>query len=158
KMRWIRVHGQDARYHHKTIGLNGRLDTLQAGILLSKMRVFDKEVMLREQIGKRYSEKLYGADCITPYIAPGCTHVYAQYSIIVKDRDTFIKKLQAAAIPTAIHYPIPLHLQPALSHYYTNQPLPHSEHIAKHIVSLPMHPYLDAVTQDHIVDVIRKSL
>ena len=158
KIRWIRIHGQDKRYHHKILGLNGRLDTLQAGILLSKMRIFEKEVELRDKIGARYSELLKDSDCVTPYTAPGNTHVYAQYSLIVKNRDNFIEKLKAKGVPTAVHYPIPLHLQPALAKYYDNQPLPHSERIAKSIVSLPMHPYLDEATQDLIVSVVKESL
>jgi UDP-2-acetamido-2-deoxy-ribo-hexuluronate aminotransferase len=158
KIRWIRIHGQDVRYHHKILGLNGRLDTIQAGILLAKMRVFPKEVELRDKIGRRYNELLKDADCVIPYTAPGNTHVYAQYSLIVKNRESFIAKLQAQGVPTAVHYPIPLHLQPALAKYYDNQPLPHSERIAKHIVSLPMHPYLDEATQDKIVTVVKNSL
>lgn len=159
KMRWIRIHGQDARYHHKILGLNGRLDTLQAGILLAKMRIFEEEVNLRAKIGARYTELLQGTDCVTPYIAPQNTHVYAQYSIMVKNRDAFIAKLHAHDIPTAVHYPIPLHLQPALKSFYNHsQSLPHSEYVAKHIVSLPMHPYLDVDTQDQIVAVVKQSL
>ena len=158
KIRWIRIHGQDARYHHKILGLNGRLDTIQAGILLAKMRIFDNEVSLREKIGARYTELLKDTNCTTPFIAPGNNHVYAQYSLIVKNRDQFIAKLQDKGIPTAVHYPIPLHLQPALSEYYDGQPLPHSERIAKSIVSLPMHPYLDDKTQDEIVSVVKQSL
>lgn len=158
KIRIIRVHGQDSRYHHQILGVNGRLDTLQAGVLLSKMRIFDKEVVSRELIGRRYTELLKGADCVTPSVGAGNTHVYAQYSILVNDRDSFVEKLRAAQIPTAIHYPIPLHLQPALHQYYTGQALPNSERIAKHIVSLPMHPYLDQSTQDHIVHVVKQSL
>ncbi len=158
KIRQIRIHGQSARYHHKVLGVNGRIDTLQAGILLAKMRIFDKEVALREKIGARYTELLKDSDCITPLIAPGNKHVYAQYSLVVKNRDDFIAKLHAKDIPTAIHYPIPLHLQPALQQYYDGQPLPHSERIAKSIVSLPMHPYLDEATQDLIVAAVRQSV
>lgn len=158
KIRWIRIHGQDARYHHKVLGLNGRIDTLQAGILLSKMRIFDKEVVLREKIGARYTELFKDSDCVTPFIAPGNTHVYAQYSLVVKNRDEFIAKLQAKGIPTAVHYPIPLHLQPALAQFYNGQSLPHSERISKSVVSLPMHPYLDEKTQDQIVEVVKHSL
>lgn len=158
KIRWIRVHGQDARYHHKVLGLNGRIDTIQAGVLLVKMRIFDKEVSLREKIGARYTELLKGTDCVTPYIAPGNNHVYAQYSLLVKNRESFIEKLQAKGVPTAVHYPIPLHLQLALKQYYDGQPLPHSEQVAKSIVSIPMHPYLDEETQDFIVEVIKQSL
>ena len=158
KLRQIRIHGQDARYHHKILGLNGRIDTLQAAILLAKMRVFDKEVKLRAQIGMRYSQLLQDADCVTPYTKPGNTHVYAQYSIIVKNRDDFAVKLQKQGIPTSVHYPIPLHLQPALQSFYDGQQLLHSEKIARSIISLPMHPYLDEDTQNQIVTVVKQSL
>lgn len=158
KMRWIRIHGQDKRYHHALLGLNGRIDTLQAGILLSKMRVFDSEVALRGKIGARYTELLKDSNCITPVITSGNDHIYAQYTLMVKDRDDFIAKLAKADIPTAVHYPIPLHLQPALKQFYTGQVLPHSEYVAKHVVSLPMHPYLDEATQDQIVAAVKRSL
>lgn len=158
KMRQIRIHGQDARYHHTTIGVNGRLDTLQAGILLAKLKIFDNEIKQREQIGARYTELLHGVDCVIPYIEPGNLHVYAQYTIAVRDRDALAQKLNEFGIPTAIHYPIPLHQQPALSRFYSGCDLNHSEAAAKHVISLPMHPYLDERTQDHIVDIVKQSI
>lgn len=158
KMRQIRVHGQDRRYHHVLLGVNGRLDTLQAAILLAKMRVLDKEVELRQKVGARYTELLSGANCVTPYVAPGCVHVYAQYSILVDNREDFIAKLAALGIPTAVHYPIPLHMQPALKDYSVGVLLPITEMVAKKIVSLPMYPYMDEATQDQVIAAVKESL
>jgi len=160
KMRQIRIHGQNARYHHTRLGVNGRLDTLQAGILLAKLRVFSKEITLRQQIGRRYSELLKDTNCVTPYVENGNLHVYAQYTLMVHDRDALIQNLNQAGIPTTIHYPTPLHKQPALLSYHTgaDDDLVHSEYAAKHVLSLPMHPYLDAATQEHIVATVKQYL
>ena len=159
KMQQIRIHGQDSRYHHARLGINGRLDTLQAGVLLAKLRVLDKEVELRQKVGSRYTQLLQGTNCVTPYVAPGAVHVYAQYSILVDKREDFIAKLKKLDIPTAVHYPIPLHLQPALAKYVPNGfSLPVSEMVAKKVVSLPMYPYLDEVTQDQVVAAVKQSL
>lgn len=158
KIRWIRVHGQDKRYHHAVLGLNGRLDTLQAGVLLAKMRIFAKEVVLREQVAKRYDQLFADANCTTPFIANGNTSVYAQYTLVVDDRDGLIKHLNANDVPTAVHYPIPLHKQPIFVNNYHGQDLSISEKIAAKVVSLPMHPYLDAATQDKIVATVKEFI
>ena len=158
KMKQIRVHGQDKRYHHSLLGVNGRLDTLQAAILLAKMRIFPQEVVLREQIGARYTKLFAGLACQTPFVAETNTHVYAQYTLVVDNRDELIKRLNNVGIPTAVHYPIPLHQQPALTHYYHGQNLSTSEYLSKHVFSLPMHPYLDEKTQDEIVAVVKSLL
>lgn len=158
KMRYIRVHGQDNRYHHVLLGVNGRLDTIQAAVLLAKLPIFEDEIKLREQIGARYSSLLAEANCITPQVVEGNLHIYAQYTLLIKDRDNLIDKLTAAGIPTAVHYPIPLHKQPALSHYYNGQDLSHSEQVASQVVSLPMHPYLDEKTQEQIVATVKQYL
>ena len=159
KIKKLRIHGQDYRYHHELLGLNARLDTIQAAILLAKLKVFDAEVKLRQEIGANYTQKLKNANCITPYIAEVNTHVYAQYSILVNNRDEFIKNLNNNNIPTAVHYPLPLHHQPSLMQYYdatVHQKLPYSEQISKQVVSVPMHPYLDENTQDYIVENVIK--
>lgn len=158
KLRWIRVHGQDKRYHHALLGLNGRLDTLQAGILLAKMRVFSKEIELRAEVAKRYDDLLADVNCVTPFIAPENTSVYAQYTIMVDDRDGLIKHLGNNGIPTAVHYPIPLHKQPIFLHNYTGQDLSVAERVAARVVSLPMHPYLDATTQEQITACIKEYI
>ncbi len=157
-MSQIRVHGQDRRYHHIMLGINGRLDTLQAAILLAKMRIFEDEVSMREKIGNRYTELLKDANCLTPAISNGCSHVYAQYTIITKNRDKLIKDMQEAGIPTSVHYPLSLHQQPALAAYYQGQALSVSEDLASSVVSLPMHPYLDVATQNKIAEVVKRSL
>lgn len=158
KIKWIRVHGQDKRYHHAVLGLNGRLDTLQAGILLSKMRIFANEVKLRDQVAKRYDELFKDANCTTPFIANGNTSVYAQYTLQVDNRAGLIEHLNVNGIPTAVHYPIPLHKQPIFTKDYHGQDLSISERIASRVISLPMHPYLDEQTQDTIVDAVKNFL
>lgn len=157
-MRQIRIHGQDKRYHHARLGLNGRLDTLQAAVLLVKMSVFDKEVQSRQEIGARYTELLQNVNCVTPKVILGNTHVYGQYTLLVDNREDFIAKLKLEDIPTAIHYPIPLHKQPVLSKFYKNQDLSVAERLSNQVVSIPMHPYLDRATQDKVVNAIKKSL
>lgn len=154
----IRVHGQERRYYHTILGINGRLDTLQAAILLAKMRIFDDEVIKRAKIGKRYTELLQGDDYLTPVVSPDCSHVYAQYTLISKNRDKLVKELNAEGIPTSVHYPLSLHQQPALKSYYQGQDLSTSERLASEVISLPMHPYLDEATQDKIVEVVKRSL
>jgi UDP-2-acetamido-2-deoxy-ribo-hexuluronate aminotransferase len=160
-MRQIRVHGQEKRYYHARIGLNGRLDTLQAAIVLAKLEVFDWEVEQRARIGQAYSEliKQAGIEAITPALAEGCTSVYAQYSIQVQDRDAVIASLNAAGVPTAVHYPVPLHRQPAFESLgHTPGAFPVSEAVASRILSLPMHPYLDAETQQRVVQALSEAV
>lgn len=158
KLKILRVHGQAKRYLHTEIGLNGRLDTLQAAILLSKMEIFEEEIRKRLEIGARYSQKLSGV-AKTIHIAEGSTCVYAQYTLEVNHRDEFIKKLNAEQIPTAVHYPIPLHLQPVYSKRgFKVGDYPISEAAAARVVSLPMHPYLDEKTQDQIIAAVKKII
>ncbi len=155
RMREIRVHGQDRRYHHPVIGMNGRLDTLQAAIVLAKLEIFDDEVAARATIGARYSE-LLSPVVMVPVLQPGNSSVYAQYTIEVDNRDSFIAAMAAAGIPTTVHYPIPLHLQPVFSHLGLRQgQFPVSEVAAQRVVSLPMHPYLSTADQDHICGTVR---
>lgn len=142
KMRQIRVHGQDKRYHHPALGINGRLDTLQAAILLAKLEIFPEEVADREKIGTQYSALLSKA-VTTPYIEPHNTSVYAQYTIQVEKRDELQNYLASQNIPTAVHYPIPLHLQPVFAYLnYHRGDFPHAEQAAQQVISLPMGPYL----------------
>lgn len=157
-MREIRVHGQDRRYHHPIIGINGRMDTLQAAIVLAKLDTFYQEVAVRERIGIKYSELL--ADIVTtPYIEPYNTSVYAQYTVQVDQREKILEKLKEQAVPTAVHYPIPLNLQPAFAGL--NQPegsFPVAEEVAKRVMSLPMHPYLTDDQVEWIVKELKKVL
>lgn len=142
KMRQIRAHGQDRRYHHPALGINGRMDTLQAAVLLAKLEVFDDEVAARARIGSRYSELLMSS-FTTPYIAPENTSVYAQYTLHVENRDEVQKRLRGKGIPTAVHYPVPLHLQPVFDGLGLQiERFPVSEAAAHRVMSIPMHPYL----------------
>jgi UDP-2-acetamido-2-deoxy-ribo-hexuluronate aminotransferase len=152
-MREIRVHGQDRRYHHPRIGVNGRLDTIQAAILLAKFDIFPKEVEARAEIGKKYSELLKGTNVITPFIEPHNTSVFAQYTIQTENRTKLQAKLKENDIPTAVHYPIPLNKQPALEQSVQN---PISESIAEKVVSLPMHPLLSDKDMNLVVEIIKK--
>ncbi len=154
-MREIRVHGQDRRYHHPRIGINGRLDTLQAAVLLAKLEVFDSEVEARSRIGARYSELL--KDSVgTPSLAPENTSVYAQYTVQVDNRDHVQKKLQEQGIPTAVHYPVPLHLQPVFSGMGVGEgSFPVAEASARRVMSLPMHPYLTEAELIVIADSVK---
>jgi UDP-2-acetamido-2-deoxy-ribo-hexuluronate aminotransferase len=158
KMRQIRVHGQDRRYHHPLIGVNGRLDTIQAAVLLAKLPSFPAEVEARERIGARYSSLLKDVVRV-PVLADGSTHVYAQYTIEVDNREAVAAALKEAGVPTAVHYPVPLNLQPAFADL--NQPagsFPHAERAANRVLSLPMHPFLDEATQDQIVAAVRRAV
>lgn len=160
-MREIRVHGQDRRYHHPRIGINGRLDTLQAAVLLAKLDRFDWEVARREEIGRRYSQRI-ATTCpgvVTPTIPPWNTSVYAQYTIQVGQRDAVAAALNAAGIPTAVHYPVPLHRQAAFAGIdCCRVPLPAAEMAASLVLSLPMGPDLDDADQDRIVAALAASI
>jgi UDP-2-acetamido-2-deoxy-ribo-hexuluronate aminotransferase len=158
KMRQIRVHGQGRRYHHAMIGVNGRLDTLQAAVLLAKLEIFPSEVEARGRIGARYSELLKGA-VATPSVQPGNRAVYAQYTVQVADRETVQKRLSEEGIPTAVHYPIPLHLQPAFSSLgHGAGSFPQAEAAAGRVLSLPMHPYLGEAEQEKIAGSLLKAV
>lgn len=160
KMKQIRVHGQDKRYHHPVIGTNGRLDTLQAAILLAKFEVFEEEVRLRGEIGAKYSELLKDAtEIVTPYIEPFNTSVYAQYTVQVENRDDVQKKLNESGIPTAVHYPIPLNLQPAFADLNQGEgSFPVAERAAKRVMSLPMGPNLNLESLTYIVGKVSEEM
>jgi UDP-2-acetamido-2-deoxy-ribo-hexuluronate aminotransferase len=142
RMRQIRVHGQDRRYHHVSLGVNGRLDTLQAAVLLAKLEFFDEEIAARQQIAAEYGKQLEGAVGL-PWIAPWNTSVYGQYTISCEDAGTLAESLQAVGIPTGIHYATPLHLQPVFAHLgYAAGSFPITEQEARRVLCLPMHAYL----------------
>jgi len=162
KMRQVMNHGQDRRYHHPMIGLNGRCDTLQAAILLAKFAIFEEEVTLRAEIGAKYS-KMFSDACgdkiITPYIESQNTSVYAQYTIQIENRDNLQQALQAKGVPTAVHYPVPLNLQPAFASLNKMEgSFPVSEAVAGKVMSLPMHPYLAQCDMETIVSAVCNSL
>ena len=160
RMREIREHGQDRRYHHPRIGLNGRLDALQAAVLLAKIPVFPEECCDRIGVANRYMKHLGGIEgLILPYIAPDCTSVYAQFTIQVPDREMFIAEMQKAGIPTAVHYPVPLHLQPAFAELGQGEgAFPLAEKAAAHVVSLPMHPYMTNDEQDCVIAAVQRII
>ncbi|MDQ7733396.1 DegT/DnrJ/EryC1/StrS family aminotransferase [Halomonas sp. SpR1] len=146
-LRQIARHGQDKRYHHVRVGVNSRLDTLQAAILLPKLEIFADEIVKRNQVATSYTRLLNDVGIVsTPYVDERCVSAWAQYTILVKDRDETLGKLKEAGIPTAVHYPIPLNQQPAVKDDTVNLPI--GDEIAKKVMSLPMHPYLS--TQDQI--------
>ncbi|PKO46342.1 MAG: aminotransferase [Betaproteobacteria bacterium HGW-Betaproteobacteria-22] len=161
-MREIRVHGQEKRYYHSRIGMNGRLDTIQAAILLAKLERFDWEVEQRSKLGERYSELINKQSCnnpqlniVTPYVEPYNTSVYAQYTVLVKNREQVQQKLKEAGIPTAVHYPVPLHLQPAFASLEQGEGcFQISEALSKQVMSLPMGPYLSESDQLKVVEVL----
>lgn len=141
-IRQVARHGQDRRYHHIRVGVNSRLDTLQAAILLPKLEIFEEEIGLRQQVAAWYDVALKQAGVSgTPYIAEGNISAFAQYTVQVQDRDAVQERLKAAGIPTAIHYPIPLNKQPAVMD--ESAVLPIGDDVATKVMSLPMHPYLD---------------
>jgi UDP-2-acetamido-2-deoxy-ribo-hexuluronate aminotransferase len=157
-MRAIRSHGGVKRHHHTLVGMNGRFDTLQAAVLLAKLPHFDEEVDDRRRLGARYSELLRDV-CIVPAIALGNTHVYAQYTIRVEDRETLGERLKATGIPTAVYYPKCLHEQPVYSSLgYKWGDYPEAERASRKVISLPMHPLLSDVDQDAIVQGVKSCL
>ncbi|MDP1836204.1 MAG: DegT/DnrJ/EryC1/StrS family aminotransferase [Chlamydiales bacterium] len=155
KLRAIRVHGcGEIRNHHTYIGITGRCDTIQAAILLVKLKYFDEELTARERVAARYSKALREA-CVVPEIAEGNTHVYHQYTIRVSDRDGLAKFLAQHDIPTAIHYPKCVHHQPCFA--YLNHGVgafPVAEQAAHEVISLPMHPWLSEADQDKVCEKI----
>ena len=145
-MREIRVHGQPERYVHTRVGVGGRMDTLQCAVLLAKFERFDWEVTRRREIGARYNELLKAIPGIRVLeLRPDRTSVYAQYTILAEDRGRVETALRARGVPTAIHYPIPLHRQPAYRQYGLEARLPVSDDLADHVISLPMAAFVRAV-------------
>jgi UDP-2-acetamido-2-deoxy-ribo-hexuluronate aminotransferase len=155
-MRQIARHGQDRRYHHIRVGVNSRLDTFQAAILLAKLRVFDEEMALRQQVATRYTQLLNEAGIsTTPYIAPYNQSAWAQYTIQVPAREQVQEHLKMAGVPTAVHYPIPLNKQPAVADATVT--LPVGDAVAQRVMSLPIHPYLDDIRIAAIVYELRRA-
>jgi UDP-2-acetamido-2-deoxy-ribo-hexuluronate aminotransferase len=153
-MREIRVHGQQRRYYHTRVGVGGRMDTIQCAIVLAKLKRFDWELKRRAEVGKRYIELLSVSNSIsTPVVRSDRTSAWAQFTVQVANRDAVAKALGDNCIPTAIHYPIPLHLQPAYKDLCRiSGSLSAAEDVARRVLSLPMHPYLSDATQDLIVE------
>jgi len=156
RIRALRNHGQRERYTHRAIGINGRLDDLQAAVLLGKFPHFPDEVSARAFLGERYSDRL-GDVVGVPSVAPGNTHVFAQYTIRTPRRDDLVRHLQENGIPTAVHYPVPLHLQEAFGDLgYGKGDFPESEAAAREVVSLPMSAFLSEADQDEVIQQVRR--
>jgi UDP-2-acetamido-2-deoxy-ribo-hexuluronate aminotransferase len=158
RMRAIRTHGGLKRHHHPLVGTNGRFDTLQAAVLLAKWPHFEWEVEQRGRIGARYSDKLRGL-CVVPEVTAGNTHVYAQYTIRLPQRDQVAEKLKSKGIPTAVYYPKCLHEQPVFASLgYHLGDFPVAEQAAREVLSLPMHPFLTEADQDRVVTALQSAL
>lgn len=156
-VRLVARHGEASRYHHTRLGMNSRLDTLQAAILLAKLPLFDEEVAQRQQVAERYACLLDEAGIVeAPHVASGNTSVFAQYSIRVPRRDEVQAHLADAGVPTAVHYPLPLNRQPAVAD--PGCKLPVTEAVCDQILSLPMHPYLEAEQQERVVEALVQAL
>ncbi|MFV5389601.1 DegT/DnrJ/EryC1/StrS aminotransferase family protein [Acinetobacter baumannii] len=152
-IRQIARHGQDKRYHHIRVGVNSRLDTLQAAILLPKLEILDDEMQARQKVAEIYNQLFNQAGIhTTPYLEAHNTSAWAQYTIQVDNRAEIQEKLKAQGIPTAVHYPIPLNKQPAVAD--TDVMLPIGDAIAERVMSLPMHPYLTIEAQEKIVQAL----
>jgi len=160
-LRSLRVHGEGhGKYDCVRIGLNGRLDTIQAAVLMEKLRIFPEEILARERVARRYSAGLADV-AIVPRLASGSTSVWAQYTIRLASgrRDGLAAVLKAQGIPTAVHYPVPLHRQQPYQHFpIALGGAPVSERLAEEVISLPMHAYLDETTQDRIIEAVRRAL
>lgn len=148
-LRQIARHGQDRRYHHIRVGVNSRLDTLQAAILLPKLEIFPRELEQRQQVAQQYQGLLEVAGIVAPFVEAHNVSAWAQFTVQVDERDVVQETLKAAGIPTAVHYPIPLNKQPAVADYQAQLPI--GDAVARRVMSLPMHPYLLITDQEKIV-------
>jgi UDP-2-acetamido-2-deoxy-ribo-hexuluronate aminotransferase len=158
KMRAIRTHGGLKRHHHPFLGMNGRFDTLQAAVVLAKMPHFEWEVRERGRIGARYTDRLRST-CIVPEVMAENTHVYAQYTIRVPNRDAVAAKLKEQGIPSAVYYPKCLHEQPVFAACGNKWgDFPESEKASRDVLSLPMHPFLTEPDQDRVIASLQAGL
>lgn len=155
-LRQIARHGQDRRYHHIRVGVNSRLDTLQAAILLPKLDIFPRELELRGQVAQGYSHLLRDAHIAAPFVDVHNSSAWAQYTVQVGNREQVQEHLKAAGIPTAVHYPIPLNRQPAVKDDQANLPI--GDAVAQRVMSLPMHPYLSETDQQSICDALATAI
>jgi len=161
-LRSVRVHGQGSdKYDNVRLGLTARLDTMQAAILIEKLKIFEDEIAARNRVAERYAHGL-GNVVTVPRLANGCTSVWAQYTIRLpkgRDRDGFAAALKAQGIPTAIYYPKSMHQQTAYKAFpVSDGGLPASERLSSDVISLPMHAYLDEPTQERIIKAVRGAI
>jgi len=155
----LRVHGQGSqKYDNVRVGTNSRLDTIQAAVLIEKLAVFADEITARNRVADRYSQALRDVAQV-PEVPDGLTSVWAQYTLVLSDRDKVAAACKAEGVPTAVYYPIPLSQQTAYRHFPSAPGgVPVSEELAGKVLSLPMHPYLDEATQDRIIAVVKAAL
>ncbi len=143
KMKMLRVHGQNKRYHHKYIGVGGRMDTLQCAVVNVKLKHYTKDLALRQEVAQKYTQALQNKELITPYQNADTTSAWAQYSVRVQNRDELQAQLKEKGIPTAVHYPMSLHLQECFEYLgYSKGDFPIAERVSEEIMSLPMNPYV----------------
>lgn len=153
KIKIILNHGQTQRYVHSHIGINGRLDAIQAGVLNAKLKYYEEEIAKRQEIAKKYNDGL--KDVITPFVADESLSVWAQYCIRVKDRDAMLKKCSDKDVPTGVYYPIPLHLQEVFKYLgYKNGDFPITEKVSLDIMALPMSAFLTEEEQNFVIEVV----
>lgn len=151
-MRQIARHGQERRYHHVRVGVNSRLDTLQAAVLLEKLAIFSDEVQARQRVAQEYDRLLAEAGIALPFVEDYNTSVYAQYTVCVESRDALQEKLLARGVPTVVHYPVPLNKQIAVQDATASLPI--GDQVADKVLSLPMHPYLEPSDIELIVSML----
>lgn len=155
-MRQIARHGQEKRYHHVRVGMNSRLDTMQAAILLPKLEILDDEIAARQRVADTYALLLSQAGIASPQVGPMRSSVWAQYTVRIPNRDAVQTRLAAAGIPTVVHYPLPLNRQPAVA--APEAQLPVGDQAATEVLSLPMHPYMNAADQRRVVMSLAEAL
>ena len=152
----LRNHGSSKRDDHPILGCNGRLDTIQAAVLLAKLEIFDKEIQMRNEVANFYYESLKDI-CITPYIPEGNLHVYAQYTVRIKERNKIQAELGKQGIPTVTHYSRCIHEQPAFAYLgYKPEDFPVALQTSREILCLPMSPYLKREDQEKIINAIKR--
>ncbi|HPN31611.1 MAG TPA: DegT/DnrJ/EryC1/StrS family aminotransferase, partial [bacterium] len=157
----IRVHGQEKRYVHEVMGINGRLDNIQAAVLTVRVKRLNEWITDRIRLAKIYCEELKKISGIKiPETKKNCKHVFNQFTIRIENkRDKFQEKLESFGVPTAVHYPIPLHLQPAFKYLgYSKNDLPVSEKVSAEVISLPIFPGMNEYQQNFVIDSIKKTV
>ncbi|QLL44313.1 DegT/DnrJ/EryC1/StrS family aminotransferase [Sulfitobacter pontiacus] len=151
-IRQIARHGQEKRYYHARVGVNSRLDTIQAAILLPKLAILDDEIAARQKLARAYDTALSALGLTTPTIMAEHSSAWAQYTIRVQNRDDVQAALREAGVPTAVYYPLPLNRQPAVADF--SVVLPHGERASAEVISLPMHPYLNNYEFSEIIKAV----
>lgn len=156
KLDAIRVHGQTKRYYHEYIGVNGRLDPIQCVVIKEKLKFYNEDVKERQRIGNLYNESFKGLELVVPMIKPDRESVFAQYTLAVPRRDSFVEKMQKAGVPTSIHYPYGMHEQPVYKHM--NVKLPVTEAVSRQVVSLPLYPGMPEKDIQTVIQAVKESV